>query len=189
MEHGVGPLGLGTLAVKPGRHVTAVADLTPSKAAELGPLLVRTAAVAQQLVDAEQVYNCLWPHAGGCPRPHPLRRPAGTAEQMTRFGCYGPSLQVAMFAAGERPDDEQVDDVADRADYFANRRVEDTVERDGLEMTFRGWTYSLEDSAVALEGAGMVIDALREPRPSGVVRRYQRWTRVPMFLVFRATKR
>ena len=34
VEHCVGPLGLGTLIVKPGRHVTAVADLTQGEAAE-----------------------------------------------------------------------------------------------------------------------------------------------------------
>lgn len=115
VEHCVGPLGLGTLVVKPHRHVTAVADLTQAEAAELGPVLVRAAAVARQLVDAEQVYNCLWSHAGGVPvHIHYVVQPV-TAEQMTRFGCLGPSLQVAMFSAGERPDDGQVDVVADRA--------------------------------------------------------------------------
>jgi SAM-dependent methyltransferase len=75
-----------------------------------------------------------------------------------------------------------------REDYFANRRVEDTVERGGLQMTFRGWTYSLEDYAVAVERAGMVIEALREPRPSGAPPGYARWNRMPMFLMLRAKK-
>ena len=35
----------------------------------------------------------------------------------------------------------------------------------------------------------MVIDVLHEPQPSGDERRYQRWGRVPMFLMVRATKR
>lgn len=59
VEHCVGPLGLGTLIVKPERHVTAVADLTEEEAAELGPLLRRASQVASQLVGCEQVYNCL----------------------------------------------------------------------------------------------------------------------------------
>jgi len=76
-----------------------------------------------------------------------------------------------------------------RQDYFANRRVDDKVIRDGLEMTFRGWTYSLEDYAVALEGAGLMIETMREPRPTGAGSRYQqRWNRVPMFLLLRAAK-
>lgn len=115
VEHCVGPLGLGTLVVKPDRHVTAVGDLTEAEAAELGQLLVRASRVARQLVDADQVYNCLWSHAGGVPvHIHYVVQPV-TAEQMTRFGCHGPSLQVAMFSAGERPDFGQIEVVADRA--------------------------------------------------------------------------
>lgn len=67
VDHCVGPLGLGTLIVKPERHVTAVADLSPAEAAELGPLLQLASWVAGQLVGADQVYNCLWSHAGGVP--------------------------------------------------------------------------------------------------------------------------
>jgi SAM-dependent methyltransferase len=75
-----------------------------------------------------------------------------------------------------------------RGDYFANRRVEDRVERDGLKMTFRGWTYSLQDYAEALEAASLKIEALREPRPLGDERSHRRWNRVPMFLLIRAVK-
>jgi ATP adenylyltransferase len=46
VEHCVGPLGLGTLIVKPRRHVTRVADITDDEAAELGPLLRATSRVA-----------------------------------------------------------------------------------------------------------------------------------------------
>src|SRR3954469_3865427 len=67
VEHCVGPLGLGTLIVKPRRHVTSVADLTGDEASELGALLRAASAVARDLVGAEQVYNCLWSHAGGVP--------------------------------------------------------------------------------------------------------------------------
>ncbi len=51
--------------------------------------------------------------------------------------------------------------------YFGHRRFEGTAQRDGQTMTFRGWTYSLEDYAIALESAGLVIELLREPRPEG----------------------
>jgi diadenosine tetraphosphate (Ap4A) HIT family hydrolase len=67
VEHSVGTLGLGSLIVKPERHVTAVADLTDEEAAALGPLLRQASAVAGALVEADQVYNCLWSHAGGTP--------------------------------------------------------------------------------------------------------------------------
>ena len=115
VEHCVGPLGLGTLIVKPQRHVTAVAELTEDEAAELGPLLRRASSVAGRLVPAEQVYNCLWSHAGGVPvHIHYVVQPV-TAEQMASFTAHGPDLQVAMFAAGSVPDPEQVAVVAERA--------------------------------------------------------------------------
>jgi hypothetical protein len=75
-----------------------------------------------------------------------------------------------------------------RSDYFVNRRVEDTVEQRGLEMTFRGWTYSLEDYAEAFGHAGFQIQTMTEPRPSGAPIGYDRWQRVPMFLMIRAIK-
>jgi ubiquinone/menaquinone biosynthesis C-methylase UbiE len=75
-----------------------------------------------------------------------------------------------------------------RRDYFETRRVADAVQLDGLKMTFRGWTYSLEHYALALEQAGFHIETMREPRPSGVAERYQRWRGVPLFLFFRALK-
>jgi SAM-dependent methyltransferase len=75
-----------------------------------------------------------------------------------------------------------------RSDYFENTRVEDTVERDGLRMTFRGWTYTLEDYAVALSDAGFAIEVIREPRPTPDSRD-QRWSELPLFMNVRAVKR
>lgn len=90
VEHCVGPLGLGTLIVKPRRHVTSVAELTTEEAHELGPLLRRASMIAGELVPAEQMYNCLWSHAGGTPvHIHYVVQPV-TAEAMTRHASYGP---------------------------------------------------------------------------------------------------
>lgn len=115
VEHCVGPLGLGTLIVKPRRHVTAVAALSDDEAAELGPLLRTASAVAGELVAAEQVYNCLWSHAGGVPvHLHYVVQPV-TGDQMARHGSHGPVLQVAMFTEGAGLPDEQVEDIAHRA--------------------------------------------------------------------------
>ena len=75
-----------------------------------------------------------------------------------------------------------------RHSYFGIERVEDTVERDGFTMTFRGWSYALEDYSRALEAADLRVVAIREPRPVGAPTRYERWQRVPMFLNLRATK-
>jgi diadenosine tetraphosphate (Ap4A) HIT family hydrolase len=112
VEHCVGPLGLGTLVVKPERHVTSVADLSADEALELGPLLRQASLVASNLVDADQVYNCLWSHAGGVPvHIHYVVQPV-TKHQMADFGVFGPNLQVAMFAEGEPPAAVDVERIA-----------------------------------------------------------------------------
>jgi diadenosine tetraphosphate (Ap4A) HIT family hydrolase len=115
VEHCVGPLGLGTLIVKPERHITAVSELSDEEATALGPLLKLSSAVASELVGAEQVYNCLWSHAGGVPgHIHYVIQPV-TAAQREYMGCHGPDLQTAMFAAAVLPDADEVQVIAERA--------------------------------------------------------------------------
>jgi diadenosine tetraphosphate (Ap4A) HIT family hydrolase len=115
VEHTVGPLGVGTLILKPKRHVTRVSELTEDEAAELGPLLVRSTAVVDELVNPEQVYTGLWSHAGGTPvHIHYVIFPA-TRELMDEHGDYGPHLQVAMFDADVAPPTDEVEAFADRA--------------------------------------------------------------------------
>jgi hypothetical protein len=71
--------------------------------------------------------------------------------------------------------------------YLESRRFEGHFEHDGLEMTFRGWSYSLETYSRALEGAHLCIEALREPPVPDPAPDERRWQRVPMFLMFRAS--
>lgn len=115
VEHCVGPLGLGSLIVKPIRHVIGVDELSEDEAVELGPLLRSASKVARDLTGAEQVYNCLWSHAGGRPgHVHYVVQPV-TREQVASFDAYGPALQVAMFIRGDPPDPAQIDAFAERA--------------------------------------------------------------------------
>ncbi len=115
VEHTVGPLSVGTLILKPKRHVTRVSELTDDEAAELGPLLLRSASVVDELVGPEQVYTCLWSHAGGTPvHIHYVVQPA-TRELMDRHDAYGPNLQVAMFDADVALPEGEVEALADRA--------------------------------------------------------------------------
>src|SRR5687767_749193 len=67
VDHCIGPLGVGTLIVKPKRHVVHVAALDDDEAAELGPLLRDVAKVVTALTSPDQVYNTLWSHMGGQP--------------------------------------------------------------------------------------------------------------------------
>jgi len=116
VEHCVGPLGVGTLIVKPTRHVERLADLTSEETAEIGPLLRTTATIVGDLAKASQVYACLWSH--GPTHIHFVVQPE-TAASLGRFGEWGPALQARMFAGGEEPDPRLVLQFADsaRADF------------------------------------------------------------------------
>lgn len=115
VDHCVGPLGVGTLVVVPKRHTTRVSDLTEAEAAELGPLLHGAAAVIDELLSPEQIYTCLWSHAGGQPgHIHYVVQPA-TSALIAQNGAYGPWLQVAMFDQGETPPIGEVEAFAERA--------------------------------------------------------------------------
>ena len=74
-----------------------------------------------------------------------------------------------------------------RGSYFADRRYEDTFEREGLTMTFASVHRSLGRVARVLFGAGLLIDHLAEPpdtsQPIG-----SRWRRLPLFLHLGAVK-
>lgn len=108
VEHCVGPLGVGTLVVKPKRHVIRVAELTAEEAGEQGPLLRRCAAVVDRLLEPDQTYVCLWSHAGGVPvHVHYVVQPV-TRQVLDRHGVHGPRLQVAMFASGIAPAEAEV---------------------------------------------------------------------------------
>lgn len=123
VEHCVGPLPVGTLIVKPQRHVVHVWDLDEDEAAELGPLLRTASAVVADITAPEQVYVCLWSHAGGKPgHIHFVVQPV-SREAMDTHQAYGPPLQVAMFAVGEMPDRAAVEAFCERA----RRRFSDLV--------------------------------------------------------------
>ena len=105
VEHCLGPLGLGTLVVKPRRHVLHVADLTEDEASGIGPVLRRAAAVVTELLHPDQVYVCLWSHTGREPvHIHWVVQPV-TRAQVDEIGAHGPGFQAALFARGEPPDD------------------------------------------------------------------------------------
>lgn len=72
--------------------------------------------------------------------------------------------------------------------YLEPAKFSATVERAGLTMAFDGKRFPLESYARALEAAGLLIEAIREPAAPAGARRSGRWTRLPMFLFFRAVK-
>ena len=126
VEHCVGPLGVGTLVVKPKRHVLRVSALTEAESREVGPLLRRAAAVVDELLAPDQVYVCLWSHASGAPvHIHYVVQPV-SRELIERYGGQGPSLQAAMFRTAAPPPAEAVEGFAERARAaFALARARD----------------------------------------------------------------
>jgi SAM-dependent methyltransferase len=67
--------------------------------------------------------------------------------------------------------------------YGEIRSYEIAAERDGLAFTFASRRYPLEAYTRALEDAGLLLEAIREPAAAS-----GRWCRVPQFLHLRAVK-
>jgi SAM-dependent methyltransferase len=71
--------------------------------------------------------------------------------------------------------------------YLHEAALELPDERDGLTMTWIGRHRPLEAYSRALEAAGLVVEALREPPPAATApARYDEWRDRPMFLFLRA---
>ncbi len=180
---------------KRGHHVVAV-DSSPTLlryAREADPdsryELADAAALpfADSSFDLVVAYNSLMDIAD---MPGAVKEGARVLENDGRF-CI--SVTHPLNDAGAFVSDEPDAAFVIRDSYFGRRRFEGRFERDGLQMTFHGWMYALEDYVRSLEGAGFVMERLREPAASdeAVAHRlaYRRWQRVPMFLQLRAVKR
>lgn len=119
VEHCIGPLGIGTVVVKPARHVVHLADLDADEVAQLGPALTSVArAVSEAATEAgeapSQVYATLWSHADREPgHIHFVVQPVGQ-QVMERFDAHGPRLQLRMFDADEPMDPAEMAAAADR---------------------------------------------------------------------------
>ena len=115
VEHAVGPLGLGTLIVKPFRHCLHVWELMEAESRELGPLLRRVAATIHAILQPDQVYLCLWSHAGWEPgHLHFVLQPVWNAWRQ-KHRRPGPFLQVELFEQGVEPPRAEVEAFAGRA--------------------------------------------------------------------------
>ena len=108
MEHCIGPLGVGTHIVKPLRHCTRFWELTPEEASEVGPLLSLVGSTIRSLLEPDQLYICLWSHAGwAAGHLHFLLQPSWNHYQ-GKHERPGPFLQVNMFEANVEPPRDEV---------------------------------------------------------------------------------
>ena len=78
-----------------------------------------------------------------------------------------------------------------RGEYLGTFNYSETVERDGLSMTFYSKHRPLESYFVALDEAGLLVETLREPAvPDHAITSNtgRRWQRLPLFLHLRARR-
>ena len=180
-----------------GHAVTAV-DTSPTllrHAREADPagryLLADGAALPfpDSALDLVVAYNALMDIAD---MPGAVREAARVLEPGGRFCiCVTHPLNDAGHFDGTEPDAPFT--IQGRGSYLDSRPTHGTFERDGLRMTFHSRSHPLEDYTQALEGAGFLIERVREPAaPPELVaaqESYRRWQRVPMVLHLRAIKR
>ena len=118
-------------------------------------------------------------------------REAGRVVKPSGHFCVCVAHPMTDVDRSKQPSDEG--DLVISGSYFEHQRVDETVTKNGLQMTFHGWTYTLEDYMRALEEAGFLIEWVREPVPSAEQVRQrpslEGWRRIPLFLFIRAVKR
>ena len=125
VEHCMGPLGVGTLIVKPKRHVLHVWELSEAEAKEMGSILKEASGIVKAITDCDQTYICLWSHAGWTPgHIHYVVQPAYNS-QSEQFSNPGPGLQREMFAKNEPLVASEVEDFCARArSLFSSTNLE-----------------------------------------------------------------
>jgi len=177
-----------------GHHVTGV-DSSPTllEAAQLadpsGEYLVADAVrlpFPDESFDLVVAYNSLMDIDG---MPAAVREAARVLAPDGRF-CI---CVTHPLADAGRFEEREADSPFVVREYFGRRRFDEAFERDGMTMTFHGWCYPLEDYALAFEDAGLLIEALREPKQRDEVVAADpaeaRWQRVPMFLFLRLRRK
>jgi ubiquinone/menaquinone biosynthesis C-methylase UbiE len=110
----------------------------------------------------------------------------GAAVEIARVLEPGGTLVAAVvhpLNSATLPRDEDTDRFRIRA-YRATHPYSDSIDRNGLQMTFRSFHYSLEDYWRAIRDAGFAVDELREIYDDA----HPLWREVPLFLHLRAVK-
>ena len=115
VEHCIGPLGVGTLIVKPFRHCIHYWELTDEEAKEVGPLLRRVATTIHTILKPNQIYVCLWSHGDWKPSHiHFVLQPSWS-HQKKEYTNTGPFMQAEMFTANLHSPREEIEAFATKA--------------------------------------------------------------------------
>jgi SAM-dependent methyltransferase len=114
------------------------------------------------------------------------------ARVLSAQGCLCVCVTHPFTDAGRFKGDDGDAPFVVAGSYMAGGQIHERVERDGLEMTFHGRLYPLQDYAIALETAGFAVERLREPAgaEAGVLSQqpWQHGQRMPTFLHLRCRK-
>jgi hypothetical protein len=111
------------------------------------------------------------------------------ARVLVMGGCLCIAIVHPLNSAGKFESKEPDSSFVIRGSYLDEFRYSDEIQRDGLPMTFHSEHRPMEAYSRALEDAGFVIEAIREPRHPGGTGKDLRWRRVPPFLHLRAVRR
>jgi ubiquinone/menaquinone biosynthesis C-methylase UbiE len=96
-----------------------------------------------------------------------------------------------LGSAGRFSGHEADDPFVIAGSYLARFRYRDSVERNGLKMTFESEHRPIQWYFAALESAGFLVERLREtdvPEDAVTEERQRRWQRLPLFLHIRAIR-
>ena len=114
-------------------------------------------------------------------------------KRCTRLRAYSNGLCLAIVhplnSAGKFESEDPASPFTIRGSYLEPFRYADEIERDGLRMRFESAHRPLAAYVDALQQAGLLIEALREPPvPDSAIQYPQtrRWQRLPLFLHIRA---
>jgi SAM-dependent methyltransferase len=116
---------------------------------------------------------------------------AEAARVLVPAGRLCAAIVHPLNSAGAFESDSATSPFTIEGSYLDPSFYEDSLARDGLEVTLVSAHRPLAAYADALARAGLLIEALREPSvPEAAISvpRQRRWTRVPLFLHLRALK-
>jgi SAM-dependent methyltransferase len=120
------------------------------------------------------------------------RAVAEAARVLGRSGRLCAAIPHPVNTAGDFPAREATAPFVISGSYLDPGPSNWVFDRGGIRMTFHSAHRPLESYARALEAGGLMIEAIREPKPPGeVVTRdpaAERWRRIPLFLQLRAVK-
>lgn len=115
VEHCAGPLGVGTLVVKPFRHCLHFWELNREELRELSPLMGKVSEAIQAILNPDQVYVCLWSHASWeAVHIHFVLQPVWNSLKEI-YPAQGPFLQAEMLKKNIKPPEEEVEVFCNRA--------------------------------------------------------------------------